>query len=352
MSPADMIDKITLQQLLGPLYQLNLPFITKALQGHFQIFERDITLPSGETRNTIATYTPEIENGQVAGFYVHVADITLVKNASLKLKENREDYFTLSVKHNYLNGVEHTLRSSLFTKFPGLTALCKQYFVSTTKLKKDFKARYQSTIFNYYRSLQMQAADKYIKGKIYSKKQLAEMFRFDNPANFWNCYKKYLLTKSQSSAIADIRHNFSLPVVNKIETSLLSISDRWKEKCAELEHQLQALQKSTDRANIGTWERRFDNNKNVWSPLTKKILELPPEFEPDAMLALNFYKKGKDRELAKKAIDEAFESGKAFDFQAQIITPKGNEKTVRVIGVCHFENNVCKNIYGTLQEIF
>jgi len=36
----EMIDKITLAQLLGPLYEKNLPYITGALMGNTQTFER------------------------------------------------------------------------------------------------------------------------------------------------------------------------------------------------------------------------------------------------------------------------------------------------------------------------
>jgi len=103
--------------------------------------------------------------------------------------------------------------------------------------------------------------------------------------------------------------------------------------------------------HIGTWERNFETSQTTWNSVAKEILELPPEFEPNMTPALHFYKEGVTRELAKKCLHEAFTTGKSFDFQAQLITARGNEKTVRVSGFCQFENNACTKMYGTFQEI-
>ena len=341
LSPSDMIDKMTLPELLGPLYQQNFPYINKALQGKLQIFERDITLPNGETKNTIATYTPKIKQGIVTGFYAHVADITPVRNESLKITAEAEDFFAMSVSHNYLNGVENLLRSSIFTKFPGIPALANQFFISPTKLKTDFKARYQCTIFSFYRSLQMQVADKYIKGKVYSKNQLAEMFGFDNVSNFSSCYRKYILQNPSPQSAEPTKEE----VIAKGSTG------NWEEAYKKLADQLVLLQQYNRHLHIGTWERNFETSLTVWDEVSKGILELPVDFEPDMTPAFNFYKIGPDRELAKKSLQEAFTLGKSFDFTAVIITALGNEKKIRVLGFALFENRVCKKIYGIFQEL-
>lgn len=79
-SPSDMLG-ITMRQLLGPLYELNLPYIQGALSGIPQVFERRIPLPDGNGhRDSLATYTPDIVNGIVRGFVVQVSDISFVKH--------------------------------------------------------------------------------------------------------------------------------------------------------------------------------------------------------------------------------------------------------------------------------
>lgn len=84
---------ITMKELLGPLYELNLPYITAVLQGEKQVFERRIPRPTGGFRESIATYTPYIIDGVVRGFFVHVADVTLLREreAALQLAMQERD---------------------------------------------------------------------------------------------------------------------------------------------------------------------------------------------------------------------------------------------------------------------
>lgn len=57
---------MTMEQLLGPLYKLNQPYILKALSGEVQVFERTIPTPVG-IRYSLATYTPHKVGGNVLG---------------------------------------------------------------------------------------------------------------------------------------------------------------------------------------------------------------------------------------------------------------------------------------------
>jgi PAS domain S-box-containing protein len=112
-SKEKMINKMTLKELLGPaLYEQNLPHITKALLGERQTFERAITLPDGNIRHSIANYFPDIENGELKGFFVHVADVTSLKELELQLKEN-ENVLTELNKHKdkLVSAIAHDLRS-------------------------------------------------------------------------------------------------------------------------------------------------------------------------------------------------------------------------------------------------
>lgn len=75
-----------LRDLLGEaLYKQNLPYILGALQGEKQVFERQIPLPAGGVKETIATYTPDMVDGVVRGFSVHVADVTPLREREAAL---------------------------------------------------------------------------------------------------------------------------------------------------------------------------------------------------------------------------------------------------------------------------
>jgi len=85
-SPEEMIG-LSMRELLGELYEKNLPYIEGALAGEPQIFERRIPLPDGGTRDSVATYTPDVVDGVVRGFSVHVADVTLLRQREATLSQ-------------------------------------------------------------------------------------------------------------------------------------------------------------------------------------------------------------------------------------------------------------------------
>lgn len=70
------------QDLLGPeLFALNAPYIQGVLRGEEQIFERAVPGQDGVQRHSLATYIPDIVDGQVQGFMSHVTEVTPLKKA-------------------------------------------------------------------------------------------------------------------------------------------------------------------------------------------------------------------------------------------------------------------------------
>jgi diguanylate cyclase (GGDEF)-like protein/PAS domain S-box-containing protein len=95
----------TLEDLLGPIYPLNLPYIEGALRGEPQLFEREIPDPKGgPPRHSQAHYVPDVVDGVVRGFSVLVADITARKRMedALRRATARLD---LLAKHDALTGL-------------------------------------------------------------------------------------------------------------------------------------------------------------------------------------------------------------------------------------------------------
>lgn len=85
-SPEEM-KGMTLKELLGPIYELNLPYILSVLNRKKQVFERRIPLPDGGFRESVATYTPYVADGVVRGFSVFVADVTLLRERESALEK-------------------------------------------------------------------------------------------------------------------------------------------------------------------------------------------------------------------------------------------------------------------------
>ena len=82
-----------ISELLGPLYELNRPYIEGALRGEPQEFEREIPDPAGgPSRHSLANYIPDIAEGVVRGFFVLVTDISVIKRAERSLRESEERF--------------------------------------------------------------------------------------------------------------------------------------------------------------------------------------------------------------------------------------------------------------------
>ena len=92
VSPSALIGT-HIRDLLGPLYQLNLPYIEGALRGESQEFEREIPDPfGGPPRHSLATYIPDMVDGVARGFFVLVTDISAMKQGELALRESEERF--------------------------------------------------------------------------------------------------------------------------------------------------------------------------------------------------------------------------------------------------------------------
>lgn len=197
ITPDQMVNKSHLSEILGTLFDVQLPYINRVLEGKIQVFDQVIHWYSGKAKNVRVTYHPDYVENEVKGFYAHMTDIsplnTKPDNDETGIEKLPE---FLTQNDQLLENVAKTLNENLFTGFPSISALSKKHFVSESKLKRDFKQSFGRTIFSYYRYLQMEIADRYIREKRCNKNQMAVMLNFSNPSNFSACYHKYLEEKS------------------------------------------------------------------------------------------------------------------------------------------------------------
>ncbi|AFL86818.1 diguanylate cyclase (GGDEF) domain-containing protein [Terriglobus roseus DSM 18391] len=113
---------MSMKDVLGDLYNLNLPYIQGALAGQVQVFERDIPMSTGEIRHSLASYYPDIVDGVVQGFSVQVTNVTALKDLQVHLEAARIRAEELAT-HDFLTGLPNrlTLTDRITTILGGAT---------------------------------------------------------------------------------------------------------------------------------------------------------------------------------------------------------------------------------------
>lgn len=114
----------------------------------------------------------------------------------------------------------------------------------------------------------------------------------------------------------------------------------------------QMLDQTNAIARIGTWEVDVRQNKNtvLWSGVTKAIHEVPDDYVPTLDEAFTFFK-GEYGEQLADAVSQAMSKGTTYDMDLPIITYKGNEVWVRIVGTAEFKGGVCQRLYGIIKDI-
>jgi PAS domain S-box-containing protein len=111
------------------------------------------------------------------------------------------------------------------------------------------------------------------------------------------------------------------------------------------------LDESNELAQIGSFEIDVINNKVYWSPITKKIREVPPDYEPDLQTGISYFNGEKNQSVIAQRVYNCIQKGTPWDEELEIITHKGNPKWVRTIGRGEFENGKCIRVFGSFQDI-
>ncbi len=107
---------------------------------------------------------------------------------------------------------------------------------------------------------------------------------------------------------------------------------------------------ATNLARIGGWEIDLKTNEVYWSPMTKKIHGVDPDYDVNLEKALSFFKK-EVRDEVKQRIKLTSETGKPWDFEMPIIRANGEECWVKSIGQVIYNNGEPEKLMGSLQDI-
>src|SRR5215217_7915828 len=169
----EVIGIVNFKSLLTPLYEQHAPYIKGVLNGHSQNYESEIFLHSGEKHKVVSTYFPDIENGVVLGFFAHITNLKeFIEPNQLAFGNSQSKMIGAILKeNNRIYEVAAYIKSQILSEFPSIEHLVELHGISASKLMRDFKSRFQTSPYLYYRRLQMEFAEEYMDKTKCSKKQ-------------------------------------------------------------------------------------------------------------------------------------------------------------------------------------
>ncbi|MBQ0942212.1 PAS domain-containing protein [Ideonella sp. 4Y16] len=115
--------------------------------------------------------------------------------------------------------------------------------------------------------------------------------------------------------------------------------------------QSQALLERTGRvAGVGGWAMDLATQRVSWTAETRRIHEVPPDYEPSLETAIAFYSES-SRPLVTAAVERGLAEGTPWDLELQLVTARGRSIWVRAVGEVEFADGHPVRMFGAFQDI-
>ena len=97
---------------------------------------------------------------------------------------------------------------------------------------------------------------------------------------------------------------------------------------------------------LGAWAAEYPGPRLIWSEEVYRIHEVDPDFKPDHESTLCFF-----TPESRRILEEAIQNQKPYDLELEIITAKGNKRSVRSTSALEFKGGKVSRLYGIFQDI-
>jgi diguanylate cyclase (GGDEF)-like protein/PAS domain S-box-containing protein len=125
-------------------------------------------------------------------------------------------------------------------------------------------------------------------------------------------------------------------------------------RAKEIEQRLQASEAFLDRtgrlARVGGWELDLEAREFTFSDQACRIHEVPLGYRPTMQEGLAFYA-ATERETIETAVRKAAADGRGWDLELPLVTARGNDIWVRIVGTVEQDGGRPRWLVGALQEI-
>jgi diguanylate cyclase (GGDEF)-like protein len=123
-----------------------------------------------------------------------------------------------------------------------------------------------------------------------------------------------------------------------------------REQAAELAHSRKIFERSSAAARIGVWQCNLADEALHWTDVVYDIFDMPRGITPDRHETLKCYTPESVKAL-HEARSRAIAEQTGFCMDAEIVTPKGNRRWIRLTATVESENGVAVRIFGMKQDI-
>jgi len=117
------------------------------------------------------------------------------------------------------------------------------------------------------------------------------------------------------------------------------------------EHEKERMQKLLEDSQrigkIGGWEFNMDSRELKWTREMYHIHEVDLNFIPDVTMRASFYTP-ESLPLVDQAMQAVMDAGGSYEVESEIITSKGNRKSIKAIGEADLVN---RRVYGLFQDV-
>ncbi len=114
--------------------------------------------------------------------------------------------------------------------------------------------------------------------------------------------------------------------------------------------QIHLLERVSRLADVGGWEVNLATNAYTWSRQVYVAHELDPGTPIDENRAMGCYSP-ETRDEIRRAFRKSMSDGTSWDLEVPMVTAKGNQRWVRIIGEVEFEDGRPVRAVGTQQDV-
>ena len=105
-----------------------------------------------------------------------------------------------------------------------------------------------------------------------------------------------------------------------------------------------------EAASVGGWEVDLVNQSVYWSDITRKIHEVPEDYQPTLEEALKFFP-GESGEKLTAAMGKAINDGEGYELELEFLTAMGKHRWIKTLATPEMQSGKCIRFHGVIQDI-